>query len=356
MNSTTLGRRTSWALAAGVAIFAVAYPSSSSSQTLKPLGQSCSTHPECASKRCDNRPGAGCVAQDGTAAGGDFCTTHQQCRSGACNVKPGTIAGTCTGNDRPLGQACVSHGECLSGRCDNRPGAGCVPNDGTGKGSDFCTTHQQCRSGFCVVPAGKIAGQCTAFDRPLGASCWSHGECRSARCDNRIGAGCVPQDGAGLPNEFCTTHQQCRSGYCSIASGLHGTCTTDGRRDGDACHVGTECASRSCQQGTCNTPKPVTPPGSSCVGGKAIDGYTFVGQPGCATSNKADHPSAYLTCDATGYYCCETSSGARTKCGVDRWTFGADCMSYCASATGNCLIGPMVRDGIFYGCYKPVAK
>jgi hypothetical protein len=96
---------------------------------------------------------------------------------------------------------------------------------------------------------------------------------------------------------------------------------------------------------------PPTPAGS-CPGSKQFQGYVYVGQPGCATTNKADHPSAYLTCDATGYYCCELSTGAKTKCGTNRWTFQPDCMSYCAAAAGNCLISPLIRDGIFYGCYR----
>jgi hypothetical protein len=45
--------------------------------------------------RCDNRPGAGCVAPDGGAASGQFCTTHQQCRSGFCSVASGKISGAC---------------------------------------------------------------------------------------------------------------------------------------------------------------------------------------------------------------------------------------------------------------------
>jgi hypothetical protein len=97
-----------------------------------------------------------------------------------------------------------------------------------------------------------------------------------------------------------------------------------------------------------------TPPttGGGCPGGKQFQGYVYVGKPGCATTNRADHPSAYLMCDTSGFYCCERSMGAKTKCGTDRWTFQPDCMSYCAAAAGNCLIGPLIRDGIFYGCYR----
>ncbi len=89
-----------------------------------------------------------------------------------------------------------------------------------------------------------------------------------------------------------------------------------------------------------------------CPGGKYLSGYTYVGQPSCASNDRANHPSAYISCDSTGYYCCESSQGAKTKCGTDRWAFPADCMSYCASAAGNCLVEPVTQNGVFYGCYK----
>jgi hypothetical protein len=220
-------------------------------QAAKPLGSTCTSHQECASLRCDNRPAAGCVAQDGTANGGDFCTTHQQCRTGLCNITPGTYTGKCSGSDRPLGQACVTHQECKSGRCDNRPGAGCVPQDGTGNASDFCTTHQQCRTGLCTIANGSFTGQCSAGNRPLGTACLSHGECTSQRCDNRPGAGCVAQDGTANVNDFCTTHQQCSSGWCNVTNGLQGTCAPGNLANGTTCHASSQCTSRNCSQGVC---------------------------------------------------------------------------------------------------------
>jgi hypothetical protein len=125
------------------------------------LGTGCVDHLQCASERCDNRPGAGCVSQDGRGESGAFCTTHQQCRSQHCNVASGKISGTCSTSGRKLGEACATHPECLSQRCDNRPGAGCVAQDGRGESGEFCTTHQQCRSQYCKVPGGKITGICT---------------------------------------------------------------------------------------------------------------------------------------------------------------------------------------------------
>ncbi len=158
------------------------------SQALTPLGKTCTTHQQCVSQRCDNRPNAGCVSQDGTGNGGEFCTTHQQCRAGLCNITPGTYTGTCSGNNLPLGKTCTTHQQCVSQRCDNRPNAGCVAQDGTGQAGRFCTTHQQCHSGFCNVTNG-LRGTCTAWDQANGKSCRVWSECLSKNCDKSI---CAP--------------------------------------------------------------------------------------------------------------------------------------------------------------------
>ena len=215
-----------WLLAVGLA---VACPTPSWAAQ-KALGQACTTHQECQSSRCDNRPAAGCVPQDGTGNSGGFCTTHQQCRTGLCVIASGKYTGVCSGGNRPLGQSCTTHQECQSLRCDNRPGAGCVAQDGRGEANQFCTTHQQCHSGFCAIASGRIAGQCSTYHRPLGAACSAHGECGSGRCDNRPGAGCVPQDGTGATGGFCTTNEQCQKSellsYCKLVSGIRGKCDT----------------------------------------------------------------------------------------------------------------------------------
>ncbi len=189
------------------------------------LGTSCVDHGQCASLRCDNRPGAGCVALDGQAETGQFCTTHQQCRSQSCQIASGKISGICTSTRKQLGEACTTHQECASQRCDNRPGAGCVAQDGQAETGEFCTTHQQCRSQSCQIASGKISGICTSTTKRLGEACTTHQECASQRCDNRPGAGCVAQDGQAESGEFCTTHQQCRSQSCNVRSGtISGNC------------------------------------------------------------------------------------------------------------------------------------
>jgi hypothetical protein len=208
----------------------------------------------------------------------------------------------------------------------------------------------------CVIDGPTISGVSTKTEqKALGQACTTHPECRSGRCDNRSGAGCVSQDGKGEADQFCTTHQQCHSGYCQLSNGLRGTCSKYNLAINDPCHVATECASLNCVKGVCAQPRPKTRPATSihaCAGGKYIEGYTYKGQPDCASQTRSSHPSAYLTCDETGFYCCESARGANTKCGSDRWTFPADCMAYCASAAGNCRVGPVIRDGIFYGCYS----
>lgn len=250
---------------------------------------------------------------------------------------------------KPLGSKCTTHQECSSGRCDNRPLAGCVPQDGTGNPGEFCSTHQQCRSQLCTIPSGKYTGQCAGSSKPLGSACLSHGECITKRCDNRPGAGCVSQDGAGKANDFCTTHQQCRSGYCQVTGGLRGTCSASDQANGRPCHASSECTSKYCNQGVCAQPGSTQqPPASTCPGGKSFQGQVYVGQPSCAGV-----PGGYLRCDAKGYFCCASSGGSQSpRCGgAGKYEYQPGCSQY--SSGGGSNIGPLLRDGIFYGCYKP---
>lgn len=252
----------------------------------QPLGAPCASHQECASRRCDNRPGAGCVAQDGAAPGGAVCTTHQQCQSQCC---PGVavasdrtiVPGHCASNSLVLGRPCICHQECASNRCDNRPGAGCVAQDGSAPGGAACTTHQQCVSGCCagvgIVDGRVVVGHCrpSSGNLVLGDPCVCASECASRNCDDRTGAGCVPQNHRGEPREICTDHAQCRSGYCDVAKGIRGTCTTYDLPPGARCHIASECKSQICTNHTCTAPRP---PATICGTGKSLQYYTF-----CAT-------------------------------------------------------------------------
>jgi hypothetical protein len=89
----------------------------------------------------------------------------------------------------------------------------------------------------------------------------------------------------------------------------------------------------------------------NCPGGASVAGMIYRGQPSCRTGNLSDHPSAYLSCDASGYYCCESAQGAKTKCGSDRWMYPATCSSYCNLAN-NCTVGEQWVGGAMVGCYE----
>jgi hypothetical protein len=83
------------------------------------------------------------------------------------------------------------------------------------------------------------------------------------------------------------------------------------------------------------------PPPPNCPTPVPQDGYTYWNVPGCATNDIVDHPAAILQCDSQGYFCCEPSHGANTKCGVDQRLFPPDCMEG----------GPQARLIQPYGCY-----
>jgi len=228
------------------------------------LGAQCVDHGQCASLRCDQRPGAGCVAQDGQAQGGAFCTQHQQCSSAHCSIPTGKITGTCTSTTKQLGDSCVTHLECASRLCDGQHGARCVAPDLQAPPGAFCTQHQQCSSAHCSVPTGKITGTCTSNTNQLGDFCVTHQECASGLCQQ--GVGCVAPNLQAPAGAFCTQHQQCASGLCILGPDrIRGTCTSTNRKLGDACQSHRECASQRCDGR----------PGAGCV---AFDGQAQSGQ------------------------------------------------------------------------------
>ncbi len=88
-------------------------------------------------------------------------------------------------------------------------------------------------------------------------------------------------------------------------------------------------------------------PIQSCPPPRSEPSLSFVGQPSCATGVIDQHPTASLACDANGYFCCESVTGANEpRCGGgDRRQFPADCRAY--SPRG----GPPPA-GVFDGCYS----
>lgn len=86
---------------------------------------------------------------------------------------------------------------------------------------------------------------------------------------------------------------------------------------------------------------------NSCPGGKYFQGQTYMGQPSCSGTSAL---GAYLQCDATGYYCCASAQGASSKCGSGKYVFQPGCTQW--SSGGGSNVGPLVQNGVFYGCYK----
>ena len=93
------------------------------------------------------------------------------------------------------------------------------------------------------------------------------------------------------------------------------------------------------------------PHASSCPGGKYFQGMTYMGQPSCTGTSAL---GAYLQCDATGYHCCASAQGANSKCGNGKYVFQPGCTQWGSGGGSN--VGPLISNGVFYGCYKTNPK
>lgn len=187
-------------------------------------GCGCSSNLDCASARCDLAMGSllqfqspnppRCIPNDFVGKIGDYCSHNNQCSNRNC------FNSECRA-PAALGQACETNRGCVSGACE---GSVCVPPNGTGKAGDFCSTDRHCKSNACRQQ------KCLAMAK-IGERCDNHRRCAGGRrCDsgpftqntNR----CVPNDGYGLPNQFCSHNNQCRPGrQCVLLSGRnYGSC------------------------------------------------------------------------------------------------------------------------------------
>jgi hypothetical protein len=109
-------------------------------------------------ERCDEAAEV-CIAHYLSAPDGTFCTRDGQCIN-AC------ISGRCAPR-RDYGGYCDSNADCLERRCDRglfTTNTGkCIPNDGTGKSSDYCTHNNHCdgsRGLVCRLVSGRNYGYC----------------------------------------------------------------------------------------------------------------------------------------------------------------------------------------------------
>ncbi len=139
-----------------------------------------------------------------------------------------------------IGDACTGNVSCTgprTTRCDNtvRPYM-CIPDDGEGRRGEYCTHNNHCdaRSGLvCRVTATGRSGTCgRPARREIGDRCASNPQCngnRTSRCDDTVRPFmCIPDDGTGRRNEYCTHNNQCNARFnlvCRVsAPGGSGSC------------------------------------------------------------------------------------------------------------------------------------
>lgn len=201
------------------------------------LGASCGANSDCLSGVCDTTYGSSrrtCIPANGTGKNKDYCTSAEQCQSGSCVkvvpscvLKAGAPCATHCGPKLKVGQGCLWNTECASGVCSTwSPGTkACVPKDGTANVGDLCSHNNHCKNKNCQNH------KCTA-GAALGQSCSSGPSCRSGRCDGAKRK-CIPNDGHGNVDDYCTHNNQCKnkncSGYkCRAPKGLGEYCSSNG--------------------------------------------------------------------------------------------------------------------------------
>ena len=115
---------------------------------------------------------------------------------------------------------------------------------------------------------------------------------------------------------------QPNSDQSSRFNGWSGACTGTG-----VCNL---LLNGTAQSATANFERIDSGTGSSCPRNRTFPGFRRVGDPDCATGVRDAHPTAALSCDAQGFFCCERSTGANSpRCGgADFHEFPADCMQY----------------------------
>lgn len=190
------------------------------------LGEPCRPAPGsgdvsmCRSGRCDGHPRYRCIPHDGDGRPGDYCSHDAHCGSSICLAKQCHAVGS-----GDPGADCGGHeAVCRSGICDDSLPHRCLAATGLGRVDEYCTHADQCFSERCdgtCRPVGPLT---------FGASCSTHRQCQSGRCDlGRGGATrrCIPKDGTGLYQDYCTRDNHCQSGRrCRMRPGAQSkTCS-----------------------------------------------------------------------------------------------------------------------------------
>jgi hypothetical protein len=280
------------------------------------------------------------------------------------------------GGSVEIGQACANDHACRTGRCDTTVSPRrCIPHDGKGRVDDYCTHPNHCAGPdlVCVGAAGTPiwsiarAGSCVRPHQELGEECFPNFDddtsvfkihlargfrtlCKSGRCDIDQEV-CIPNDGVGRTDDFCTHPNQCSEKLCvaqkcrrpasvalgGICSGLHQACRSgvcDGSSNptrcvpangrgqiGDYCTHPNHCATNHCSDKKC-----------AGVGGVALGG-------GCSNdsqcvSGRCDTTRSPRLCiprDGTGV--------AEDYCNHDNHCIGGICLAESCRAPGSVDLG-----------------
>ena len=280
----------------------------------------------------------------GSAAAGEVCNRHDDCASGRCDQD--RCAARCVDDACEAGYACIS--DVTGSLC--RP-AGPAPNGSRCQQSDVCA------SGFCS--AGQCAPDCeNEGDCPPSFRCtqFSNGRFCFAPCE--VSEDCSPVAfcdpdfsegptcywrGAGRPQDSCTSHRDCVSGYC------------DGRECRRSCADDGDCAgqARCVSVGTTNIcttlPLPMNAacerteacaPGTRCTAGRCL--------PDCETSCPGTtscydglcRPNCELNTDCRPGRACITNTNSPPFCAdPGAMPAGSDCINSAQCNSLLCLEG-----------------
>jgi hypothetical protein len=230
------------------------------------LGAACVTSTQCAaelscvSQRCERLPAPGQSCLDGRCNVVGFCTAD---------------AGQCV-NRRSASEPCDRTFECTVGLVCDLAAHQCVP-EGVEPGQP-CAPEQQCPPGFgCRRTDGSTATSCEP-DGTSGQPCLTSRDCEphlmcgdadgGRRCQGRLGPGSVCTSNADcqlsascqlgqcvelpLPGASCSATRQCRWGLCrDFAASDAGAICGLLLGAGQPCGAGNQCASGTCESGTC---------------------------------------------------------------------------------------------------------
>lgn len=287
---------------------------------------SCTTDADCgAGGTCFAVSGIGsqCVRAAGCAGASAGCTTDSACASGQrCDVASGTCvssSGAGLGAPCTVASDCASNvcfGDVCSATCDWLNPASCGPGFYcNGQATGTCTGAGLCEPG--TAGGGAIGSPCSANTDCSGLFC-AEGVCTSP---------CVP----GGATTSCPVGYACQVGTTASC----GSCQMTGQL-GDACSMGTDCATRICVNGACSQTCDVAS-GSDCpamfmcmANGDSGACVATSGGLGAPCNSAADCLSAECaqagsssfctrTCDATApcpraYSCITTGDGSARIC------------------------------------------